>query len=122
MKGKILVVDDEWSIQELLKNVLSLSGFEVVIAANAAEFREQVFLSRPDVIILDIMLGDSDGTQVYKQLLAEGLDVNIPVIFLSALAQDRPSTPPRSDRKYALIGKPFDPDELIRQLDHLVAS
>ena len=122
MKPKILVVDDEWSMQELLKNTLSLSGFEVFLAGDDVEFRQQVFSQKPDVIILDLMLGDKDGTKVYNQLLAEGLDANIPVIFLSALAQDRPPTPPRSDRKFALIGTPFAPGARVQQLTALVHS
>lgn len=117
---RILVVDDEWPMQELLRNVLTLSGYEVDIAGNEAEFREKAFAQRPDLIILDLMLGASDGSEVYHQLLSEGLDASIPVVFLSALAQDRPSTPPRPDRKYSLIGKPFDPSELVRQLSEVV--
>lgn len=122
MRPKILVVDDERSMQELLKNTLSLSGFDVSIAGNDVEFRNQAFSQRPDVIILDLMLGDKDGTEVYSSLLAEGLDSAIPVVFISALAQDLPPTPPRADRKYALIGKPFDPEELVHQLGDLVRS
>ncbi len=122
MKHKILVVDDEWAMQELLRNVLSLSGYDVSVAGNDVEFREQAFSCKPDLIILDLMLGNKDGSQVYNQLLAEGLDSGIPVVFLSALAQDRPPTPPRPHRKYSLIGKPFDPDELVRQLAEVVAQ
>ena len=122
MKTKILVVDDEWSMQELLKHTLSLSDFDVRVAGNEVEFRQQVFDQKPDVIILDIMLGDEDGPKVYDKLLSEGLDKNIPVVFLSALAQDQPSSPPRPDRQFALLAKPFDPDELVGQLRHLVDS
>lgn len=121
-KARILVVDDEWSIQELLKQALLLSGFDVLLASNDIEFREQAFTQKPDVIILDLMLGDKDGAQIYNRLLSEGLDPNIHVVFLSALAQDRPPTPPRADRKYALIGKPFDPEELVQQLNELVRA
>ena len=120
MKTKILVVDDEWAMQELLKNALSLSGFDVVIAGNDVEFREQAFLQKPDAIILDLMLGDKDGAQAYSRLLTQGLDSNIPVVFLSALVEDRPPTLPRSDRKYALIGKPFDTEALVSQIHDLV--
>lgn len=120
MKPKILVVDDEWSMRELLKNSLLLSGFDVLLASNDQEFREQIFKGRPDAVILDIMLGDKDGTQVYQKLLAEGLDKTLPIIFLSALAGDRPPTPPRANRRYALIGKPFDCDELVRELHEVI--
>lgn len=121
LKAKILVVDDEWSMQELLRHTLALSGFDVLMARDDIEFRQCVFAEKPDVIILDIMLGDKDGVQVYQKLLEEGLDRNIPVIFLSALAQDRPPSPPRPGRQYALIGKPFDTDQLVRELRELVS-
>ena len=58
MKPKILVVDDEWSMRELLRNTLSLSGFDVLMAENETEFRDQVMTEKPQVIILDILLGD----------------------------------------------------------------
>ena len=92
------------------------------MAANEVEFREQVLSQKPHVIILDIMLGDQDGTEVYQQLLNEGLDRNIPVVFLSALASDCALTPPRANRRYALVGKPFDSDQFVRELHELVGS
>lgn len=122
MKPKILVVDDEWSIQELLKSTLSLSGFDVVVAATDIEFREKAFSEKPDVIILDIMLGDKNGIRTYESLLDGGLDSNIPVVFLSALAEDRPPVLPKPDHLYSLIGKPFDSEALVRHLHELVDS
>lgn len=120
MKPKILVVDDEESMQTLLRDTLSIAGFEVDIAKDDEEFRQQVFKKKPDIIILDIVLGEKDGAQIYEELLTEGLDKNIPVVFISALAEDRPPTPPRADRKFSLIGKPFDPDKLVHDLQKLV--
>ena len=120
MKPRVLVVDDEHSIQQLLKSALTLSGFEVALAGNEAEFRKQAFSQKPHVIILDIMLGDADGTQIYQHLLRDGLDEKIPVVFLSALAGDRPPTLPQANRRYSLIGKPFDCDELVRELHDLI--
>jgi DNA-binding response OmpR family regulator len=116
MKTRILVVDDELSMRELLRHVLQMAGFEVLLAADDAEFRTIALNEKVDAIILDILLGDADGTQVYGQLIAEGLSSAIPVVFLSALAQDRPSAFPQRGRRYALLGKPFDPDELVARL------
>ena len=122
MKPKILVVDDEWSMQELLSLILVMAGFDVVLAGNEEEFRRETRAHQPDVIILDIILGNQNGVQVYEELLKEGLDPDIPVVFLSALAQDRPPTPPQPGRRYALIGKPFDSDVLVRELRSLVKT
>ena len=121
-KPRVLVVDDEWSMRELLRNTLGLSGFEVFLASDDAEFREMAFKNPPDIIILDLMLGDKDGMAIYHELLAQGLDREIPVVFISALAEDRPPSPPRADRKFALIGKPFDPDALVRDIQKMLSS
>lgn len=119
-KPRVLVVDDEFSMLELLRNSLTLSGYEVFLADSAEDFREKAFASSPDIIILDIMLGHDDGTVVYHELLNSGLSRDIPVVFLSALAQDRPPQYPQPDRKFALIGKPFDPEKLVAELEKLL--
>ena len=116
MKKKILIVDDDWAILELLKVTLSSAGYEVWVAQNDSEFRHEVLSRQPDMIILDIMLGEKDGVRVYDQLLIEGLDARIPVIFLSVLAQDIQQKPPQAGRTYALIAKPFDPEKLVQEI------
>lgn len=116
MRPRILVVDDEKSMQELMRHTLSLSGFDVSLASDAAEFRKVVFKEKPQAILLDILLGDRDGIQVYEELLRDGLDSSIPVIFVSALAQDRPPAYSEPGRSYSLIGKPFDGEELVKRL------
>ena len=120
MKPKILVVDDEWSMRELLKNTLESFGFEPVLAATAQEFEKHVFSFRPDAIILDIVLDDLDGTVVYDCLLKKGMDETIPVVFLSALACDVTSKMPEKNRRYSLVGKPFNPAELGERLHQII--
>ena len=122
MKHKILVVDDEWSMRELLKNTLMLSGFDVLLAKDAVEFRQIALNEKLDLIILDILLGDHDGTRVYADLVTEGLEPSTPVVFLSALAEDRPPTFPQPGRRYALVGKPFDPSKLVDRLQKFLAA
>lgn len=119
-KKKILVVDDEWSMRNLLKDILELFDFEVSIAKNAGEFRTRVFNDSPHLIILDILLGDEEGTQVYADLLATGLDEKIPVIFLSALSEDRLPDFSSRGKNCIFISKPFAPDKLVAQIKRLV--
>src|SRR5688572_30096199 len=122
MKPKILVVDDEKSMQELLRNALSLSGFDVYLASNDAEFRSQALAHKPQAIILDILLGDKDGIEVYDELIDKGiLSDKIPVLIVSALAQDQPPSFPQPGRRYSLLGKPFDCDMLIQKLEKMIA-
>ena len=79
--SKILVVDDDVDIVEVLKHALIHAGFEVLTATDADQFRQQTRQEKPDAIILGIMLGSQYGPQVYEDLLNHGFDKNVPVIF-----------------------------------------
>jgi DNA-binding response OmpR family regulator len=116
MKKKILIVDDDWTILELLKLTFSSAGYKVCVAQNDLQFRQVAFSEPPDVIILDIMLGEKNGVHVYDELIREGLDSHIPVVFLSILANDRQQIPPQRGRMYALVPKPFDPEKLVEEI------
>lgn len=120
MATKVLVVDDDPEILELLEITLTSFGFEADLAQNADEFRRKAWVSHPDIIILDIMLGEDNGPEIYDKLLALGLNPEIPIIFLSALASDRPMVTPQEGRRYSLLGKPFDPEKLVAEISHLV--
>ncbi len=115
---KILVVDDEWAILELLRIKLTKKGFDVITASNEKEFFEQVFENKPDLIILDIWLGnEGGGTKLYDVALDGGLDPDVPVIFMSALVEE--GTPPKRASKggrFALYGKPFDFNFLLEDI------
>lgn len=117
---KVLVVDDDWSIRELLRNVLIVYGFDARLAKDAEEFRQIAFQEKLDAIILDLMLANDDGMDVYNRLIKDGLDSTLPVIFISALAEDRPPTFPAKNHKFALIGKPFDPAKLVQALSDIL--
>ncbi len=123
MPSQIMVVDDELSMRELLKNTLELAGFETILASSAKEFSSLLESKHPDCIILDIMLGDADGTETYRDLLqSKKLDPKIPVVFLSALAADQTPVFPNPKRQYALVGKPFDPEVFISKLRETLAE
>ena len=124
MKPRILVVDDEIEICEILREVLNAEGFEVLIAHNAAEFCLQALVKSPNLIILDINLGNSSGPEIYNDLLAKGLNSTIPVIFLSALIPEELSSPGRAipGRKYIMHAKPFYCDRLIQDIKNLTQT
>ncbi len=119
-KPLILIVDDEWAIHELIRIQFSKDRFRVSSATNGIECRELIRKEKPDLLMLDIVLGEEDGTSLYTDLVMEGLDSKIPVIFMSSLAQDRPPAPLSKERKFALIGKPFDVRALTQQISDLL--
>lgn len=120
IKPRILVVDDERDILWTLGQRLVKWGFQPAFAQNGYEFEQQALSEDFDLIILDIMLGEQNGTDLYDMLLTRGLNRNIPVIFLSALAGDRPHFPISPGSTYALRGKPFDADELLEDINRLL--
>ena len=78
----ILVVDDEPDIRVLLKEILEDEGFEVSLAENAAKAREARRLRRPDLILLDIWMPDTDGITLLKEWSVNG-QVDVPVVMMS---------------------------------------
>jgi len=122
MAKKILVVDDEWSVLELLRIKLSKQGYEIATAKNAKEFWVSAFSEHPDLVILDIWLGDQGGgTQAYEEVIRAGVNPSIPVIFISALIEE--GTPPKhapKGGKFAVYGKPFDFDQMLAEIHQLL--
>src|SRR6478672_455673 len=111
---RILVVDDEESITQLVSTVLRYEGFEVECAASGRAAMKLTDRFRPDLIVLDVMLPDLDGFEVYRRLSAT--EPRVPVLFLTA----RDST---EDRVHGLtlgaddyVGKPFSLEELVARV------
>jgi DNA-binding response OmpR family regulator len=88
MKPRVLIVDDEPDVLELVDFKLSGEGFEVVRAANGLEALSKARCESPQVIVLDMMLPDLDGRLVCEILRAQPFTRDVPVVVLSAL--DRP--------------------------------
>lgn len=110
--ARLLIVEDESDISNLLKMYFSNLGYEVDTAFKGAEALEKTRQIMPDLIILDIMLPDIDGYEVCQRLRAMGRTSQIPIIFLTQKDE-------RSDRLQGLelgaddyVTKPFDFDEL----------
>jgi two-component system, OmpR family, response regulator len=111
---KVLVVDDEPNIVDLLRMALRFHGFDVATAANGRDAAALVEAGRPDLLLLDVMLPDGDGFELCRRWRERGVDV--PVVFLTA--RDR-----HADKVAGLtyggddyVTKPFAVDELIARV------
>lgn len=115
---RVLVVDDEGSIRELLELALRFDGWIVDTAATGQEALDKHNAFHPDVIVLDIMLPDIDGMQVLSKLRSQKSDV--PVVFLTAKTdvQDRISGLTAGGDDYVV--KPFSIEELNARLRAVV--
>ena len=112
--ARLLVVDDEATILELLSGSLRLAGFEVVTAASGTEAVRAAASSRPDLVLLDVMMPDGDGFEALRRMRSGGAEV--PVIFLTARDQVSDRV-----RGFAVGGddyvtKPFSLEELLGRI------
>ncbi|MEJ2365271.1 MAG: response regulator [Deltaproteobacteria bacterium] len=88
MRDKILVVDDELEIRDLLTEVLTGEGYDVIQASNGVEALELVEKEEPQVILLDVMMPGIDGVEVCRRLKEEDKTRFIPIIMVTAF-EDR---------------------------------
>jgi two-component system OmpR family response regulator len=113
-EARLLVVDDEATILELLSGSLRLAGFEVTTAASGAEALRVAAASRPDLILLDVMMPDGDGFEVVRRMRSSGPDV--PVIFLSARDGVRERVAGLALGGDDYVTKPFSLDEVLERI------
>ncbi len=85
---KILVVDDESDIRELLTDELVDADFDVIEAENGAEALNRVYNDHPDLVLLDLMMPVLDGVQVLKTLKSNPYTSKLPVVLLTAVSAD----------------------------------
>lgn len=120
--GRVLVVDDDEVIRQLIAVNLTLEGFEVATATDGQDCLEKVLDVMPDVITLDVMMPHLDGWVTATRLRTDAATNHIKVLLITARAQE-------DDRRRGLglgvdayLTKPFDPAELIRIVRELAAQ
>jgi two-component system phosphate regulon response regulator PhoB len=116
MSSDILVVEDEPAIQELIAVNLEHAGHRVQRACNAAEADAMIREVRPDLIVLDWMLPDLAGTVLARRLRADARSRDIPIIMLTARAQERDKVEGLESGADDYITKPFSPKELLARI------
>jgi DNA-binding response OmpR family regulator len=120
-KKLILCIEDEQEMIDLIRLILSRHGFDVRGATGGKEGLEVIRKEHPDLILLDLMMPDMDGWEVYQQMKADETIKNIPVIVVTAKAQS-------IDKVLGLhiakvddyISKPFSPQELLSSINNVL--
>jgi DNA-binding response OmpR family regulator len=117
---KILVVDDEYNIRNILDFSLDAEGFQVISAADALEAFQTAISERPDLVILDVMMPHGDGFETCRRLKRDPRTKNTPVILLTARSSK--SDRERGDEVGAdgYITKPFSPAKVIEKVQALL--
>ena len=117
---RILCIEDEQAMIDLIRLILSRRGFDVRGANSGEEGLEIIRKEHPDLILLDLMMPDMDGWEVYQKMKADEAIKNIPVIVVTSRAQS-------IDKVLGLhiakvddyISKPFTPQELLNSVDNV---
>ena len=111
--SRVFVVDDEPDIVYMVKVILRSAGFDVESASGVEDAITHLRSNDPDLVLLDLRLGDGDGWQVLSELSSDGRTDRIPVIILSAHAN--PTAAERAIREGArgYIAKPFAASRLL---------
>jgi CheY-like chemotaxis protein len=118
-KKTILICDDDPIILRLLQVNLEIEGYDVVSAHHGEEAVRLAVQERPNLIILDIMMPRMDGYQVARVLKSQTETKDIPLVFLSAKAQQADIDRGRIFGVTDYLTKPFDPTELLDVIDRL---
>jgi DNA-binding response OmpR family regulator len=120
--GRVLVVDDDEVIRQLIAVNLTLEGFEVVTAVDGRDCLEKVGQADPDVITLDVMMPRLDGWVTATQLRKNPKTAGIKVVLITARAQEDDRSRGRQIGVDAYLTKPFDPAEMIRVVRELAGA
>jgi len=122
MRKKILVVDDEIQLVEMLKMRLEANGYEALTAYDGREALEKVRNQNPDLILLDLMLPKMDGYKVCRMLKFDKKYKNIPIIIFTARVQESDKEKGSQVGADAYIIKPFEPQVLLSKIKELLGE
>jgi DNA-binding response OmpR family regulator len=117
--GRVLVVDDDEVIRQLIAVNLTLEGFEVETAVDGRDCLDKAAEISPDVITLDVMMPRLDGWETAVQLRRDPKTSHIKVVLISARAQEDDRARGERVGADAYLTKPFDPGEMIRVVREL---
>lgn len=117
---KILIIEDEQDLAELVSFNLERNQFETVTALDGLDGLNKALTIQPDLIILDLMLPGMDGIAVYKELSRDSRAKNIPVIMLTAKAQTEDRIKGLETGADDYMTKPFSPKELVLRVQSVL--
>ena len=120
--ARVLVVDDEKDVVELVKFLLERDGHQVIEAFNGREALEKANTERPDLIILDIMMPEIDGITVSGILFQDPVLKLTPVLILTAKGPSARKILDLVPNVRLYMEKPFDPPELLKSVDRLLLA
>jgi CheY-like chemotaxis protein len=117
---KVLVVDDNEDVLEVMKHLLIELGAEAVTAHGGKEGIDAALEHKPDLILLDLMMPDMPGEEVAAALRENTETGEIPIVFLTGLASEE-DTKKRPSAGYRFLSKHLPPDEIMKEIEDILA-
>lgn len=117
-KKRILVVDDDAGIGEMLKTLLEFYDFEVVVTEKPDEAEELIIRNNIDLVLLDMLISGVNGTDVCVRIRNNESTADTPVVMMSALHDAGPKC--RNAGADDFIAKPFEMDDLIAKINEVI--
>lgn len=111
MNKRVLIVDDEFGLADVVREMLTESEYSVTIAINGQLGLQAIARERPHLVLLDVMMPVLDGIGMLDALRADPQTADLPVIMMTAMP--RPPGAEEPPRYQALLRKPFSPDALF---------
>ena len=121
MVQRIVVVDDDKEIREIITFALGHNGFEVAVASNGAQLQSLLEVGAPDLILLDVMMPGQDGYHIFYHLRTDPRTCHVPVIIMTAHAEDIYARISH-DLGAAHLTKPFHPLAMVEKVKALLAE
>ncbi|MBU0756970.1 MAG: response regulator [Nanoarchaeota archaeon] len=120
-KGKILIVDDEPHLVELLTAILEAEGYNVTAATNGPDALDRLKNLKPDLVILDMMMPGMSGREVCEKIRAEPKTKNLNVMFLTVAKFSETGKKVLDDMKVqGYLTKPFENDDLLKHVKKII--
>ena len=116
----VMVIEDEKEIRDLVRYNLEKAGYRVAAAADGEEGLKQLFASRPDVLVLDLMLPGINGLEIVREVRGEPLTHDLPVLILTARSAEMDKLLGFEQGADDYLTKPFSPRELVARVGALL--
>ncbi len=122
VRKRILVVEDDLDLVELLRFNLSKAGFSVAVATDGSEALKKARAQHPDLVLLDLMLPELDGFAVCEILRRDSATTSIPIIILTAMSSELSRVAGIGAGAKDYITKPFRPKQLLNRIENVFAA
>jgi CheY-like chemotaxis protein len=120
MKKKILIIEDEENLVELIKFRLETNGYDVSVALDGEKGLEKILEIKPDLVLLDVRMPKMDGYEVCRRAKSNPELSDIPILILTAQAHDSEVNKAMESHPDAFLSKPFEPEDLLRNIKELI--